>query len=355
MTNLSTLMIEGRKRKNLTQEELAKRLNVTRQAVSNWENDKNYPNVEILKSIAKELDLKLSDVLEIDNKALKIKHRKRLIILSIIFIIVLIVLIGMFFSILKRNKIAVYTFSIESDNVNINGGTLVLSRVKNYLAIGSITSNTIPIDNDTTIRLYQSLDSKERLIIECGYRPNLIIREDYGYSEYFDKNFRIDNVYIDIITKDNSYTYKLDFFKEFSNDGLFYFKNRAISDEEATYDIPNKSIIPENRLLNNGYTYDLDKGTYNKINNECVFNYSKDNNTLYLNCSNNDKIFDISSYISFNTLLVHLNKFNYELNAFDDICTFTKDDEIKCNKGNFDSLGNYYNLLINEYNLLVNK
>ena len=62
MANLSTLMIEGRKRKNLTQEELAKRLNVTRQAVSNWENDKNYPNVEILKSIAKELDLKLNDV-----------------------------------------------------------------------------------------------------------------------------------------------------------------------------------------------------------------------------------------------------------------------------------------------------
>ena len=94
--------------------------------------------------------------------------------------------------------------------------------------------------------------------------------------------------------------------------------------------------------------------TYKKINNDCIFNYSKENNTLYLNCSNNDNIFDISSYISFNTLLVHLNKFNYELNAFDDICTFTKDDEIKCNKGNFDSLGNYYNLLINEYNLLVN-
>ena len=354
MANLSSLMIEGRKRKNLTQEELANRLNVTRQAVSNWENDRNYPNVDILKNIALELDLKLSDVLDIDNKTLRKKHKKRLIIISIIFVIVLIALIVMFLGILRRNKIDVYTFEIESNDVNINGGTLVLSRVENYLAIGSITSDTILIDADTTIRLYQSLDSKERLIIECNYHPNLIIREDYGYSEYFDKNFRIDNVYIDIITKDNSYTYKLDFFKEFSNDGLFYFKNKSISDEEATYDIPNKSIIPENRLLNNGYTYDLDNKTYTKINNECVFNYSKDNNTLYLNCSNNDNIFDIGSYISFNTLLVHLNKFNYELNAFDDICTFTKDDEIKCNKGNFDSLGNYYNLLINEYNLLVN-
>ena len=352
MTNLSTLMIEGRKKKNLTQEELAKRLNVTRQAVSNWENDRNYPNVDILKNIALELDLKLSDVLDIDNKTLRKKHKKRLIIISIIFVIVLIALIVMFLGILRRNKIDVYTFEIKSNDVNINGGTLVLSRVENYLAIGSITSDTILIDNDTTIRLYQSLDSKERLIIECGYRPNLIIREDYGYSEYFDKNFRINNVYIDIITKDNSYTYKLDFLKEFGNDGLFYFKNRAISDEEATYEIPNKPIIPENRLLNNGYTYDLDKGTYNKINNDCIFNYSKENNTLYLNCPGNT--FDIDATISINTLVVHLNKYNKEINAFDDICTFTKDDEIKCNKGNFDSLGNYYNLLINEYNLLVN-
>ena len=355
MANLSTLMIEGRKRKNLTQEELAKRLNVTRQAVSNWENDRNYPNVDILKNIALELDLKLSDVLEIDNKALKKKHRKRLIILSIIFIIVLIVLIVMFFSILKRNKIAVYNFGIESDDVNINGGTLVLSRVENYLAIGSITSDTILIDADTTIRLYQSLDSKERLIIECNYHPNLIIREDYGYSEYFDKNFRIDNVYMDIITKDNSYTYKLDFLKEFSNDGLFYFKNKAISDIEAPYETPNKPIIPENRLLNNGYTYDLDKEIYTKIYNECTFNYDNDNNTLYLNCTDSNNVFDVSAYVSINTMVVHLNKFNYESNAFDDICTFVKDGEIEFSKGSFSFLENYYNILINEYNLLTSK
>lgn len=68
MAKLSTLMIEGRKKKHLTQEELAQKLNVTRQAISNWENDKNYPNVEILKNIAEELDLRLSDVLDIDKR-----------------------------------------------------------------------------------------------------------------------------------------------------------------------------------------------------------------------------------------------------------------------------------------------
>lgn len=257
----------------------------------------------------------------------------------------------MFLGILRRNKIAIYTMGIEDNDININGGTLVLSRVKNYLAIGSITSDNISIDSDTTIRIYQSLDSKERLIIEYGYRPNLIIREDYGYSEYFDKNFRIDNIYMDIITKDNAYTYKIDFIKEFSNNGLFYFKNKAISDEEATYTIPNKPIILENRLLNNAYTYDLDKEIYTKINNEYIFNYNNENNSLFFNCSSNE--YAISANISINSELININRFNKETKVYEDICTFIKDKEIKCSKGNFKNLENYYNILINEYNLLV--
>lgn len=37
-----------RKKKSLTQEQFALKLNVTRQAVSNWENDKNLPDLELL-------------------------------------------------------------------------------------------------------------------------------------------------------------------------------------------------------------------------------------------------------------------------------------------------------------------
>ncbi|NQP52684.1 DUF3955 domain-containing protein [Streptococcus suis] len=37
-----------RKKKGLTQEQFALKLNVTRQAVSNWENDKNLPDLELL-------------------------------------------------------------------------------------------------------------------------------------------------------------------------------------------------------------------------------------------------------------------------------------------------------------------
>ena len=37
-----------RKKKGLTQEQFALKLNVTRQGVSNWENDKNLPDLELL-------------------------------------------------------------------------------------------------------------------------------------------------------------------------------------------------------------------------------------------------------------------------------------------------------------------
>lgn len=37
-----------REENNLTQEEMAKKLNVTRQAISNWENNRNLPDFEMI-------------------------------------------------------------------------------------------------------------------------------------------------------------------------------------------------------------------------------------------------------------------------------------------------------------------
>lgn len=42
-----------RKENHLTQEEMAARLHVTRQAISNWENGKNLPDIEMLMEISR--------------------------------------------------------------------------------------------------------------------------------------------------------------------------------------------------------------------------------------------------------------------------------------------------------------
>lgn len=52
-----------RQKNNLTQEQFAKQLLVTRQAVSNWENNRNLPDLEMLLLIAKHFHLSLDELL----------------------------------------------------------------------------------------------------------------------------------------------------------------------------------------------------------------------------------------------------------------------------------------------------
>ncbi|WP_035033561.1 helix-turn-helix domain-containing protein [Carnobacterium mobile] len=52
---------------NITQEELAERLNVTRAAVSNWEVGRNYPDIQLLLKISDELNISLDQLLRGDK------------------------------------------------------------------------------------------------------------------------------------------------------------------------------------------------------------------------------------------------------------------------------------------------
>lgn len=52
-----------REAKGITQEELAVKLNVTRQAVSSWETGKTQPDVELLVKIAQNLDVSVEELI----------------------------------------------------------------------------------------------------------------------------------------------------------------------------------------------------------------------------------------------------------------------------------------------------
>jgi len=61
---LGQTIIKIRKENELTQEEFAKRFNVTRQTVSNWENEKSYPDLVTLVKISDEFDCTLDAMLK---------------------------------------------------------------------------------------------------------------------------------------------------------------------------------------------------------------------------------------------------------------------------------------------------
>lgn len=68
MNNFSNQIKKLRASQNLTQEQMAQKLNISRQAVSNWENDRNLPDIEMLISISKTFNISLDDLILGENE-----------------------------------------------------------------------------------------------------------------------------------------------------------------------------------------------------------------------------------------------------------------------------------------------
>lgn len=61
--NFDNIIKSLRKKENITQEEFANKLSITRQAVSNWENGRNLPDIEMLINISKTFNISLDDLI----------------------------------------------------------------------------------------------------------------------------------------------------------------------------------------------------------------------------------------------------------------------------------------------------
>ncbi len=89
----SEKIINIRKEKNLTQEELAELLNVSRQTVSNWETNKCYPDIETFILISDKFKISLDVLLKEDKEMIKKLNKKiskeTIIIYCILFLTIL--------------------------------------------------------------------------------------------------------------------------------------------------------------------------------------------------------------------------------------------------------------------------
>ena len=88
-----------RKEYNLSQEQLAEKINVTRQTISNWELGETAPNPEQLKLLSKELNISIDELLNNDIKQVlvdKVSNTEKLakIIIKILKILGIIFVLG---------------------------------------------------------------------------------------------------------------------------------------------------------------------------------------------------------------------------------------------------------------------
>jgi len=91
----------ARKNRQLTQEEVSSEILVSRQTISNWENEKSYPDIINIIKLSNIYEISLDDLLKGDENIMNhlaestnlVKSNAKLIIFSIINILIFIVLI----------------------------------------------------------------------------------------------------------------------------------------------------------------------------------------------------------------------------------------------------------------------
>ena len=192
-----------RERNNLTQEELTKKVPVTREAVSKWETGRRIPDIETLIILSNIFNVSIESLLsgEESNNAVvnlykdNIKlHKKVGILLLVTILIIITFLIYYFFN--NYNSFKFYNLTGGNDNFILENSFMFVSKEKFFISIPKVSS----INSD-----------------EINYR-----------KVYYLDNI-INNLYIDIYYADNIDTVKINLFLTYSNDNLFTKKVKSIS------------------------------------------------------------------------------------------------------------------------------
>lgn len=137
---LGEKLLNARKEKGLSQEELADKINVSRQSIHLWESGKIVPDLENIINLCNVLDIttdKLTNGLDIiKNKKSKIKFKK-------VFILIILIIIFLFFN------ITIYRFSIIH---KINNNVDKYNNLSNYHYV----LTTYKMKNENVIDLFEN-------------------------------------------------------------------------------------------------------------------------------------------------------------------------------------------------------
>lgn len=122
--DLGKKIMTMRNEKNLSQKQLAEKLNVTRQTISNWENGKFYPDIDSLVNLSKFFNVSLDVLLSYDDKVLDylkdstdiVKSNKNILyaVLLNILLIIAFIIVGIIFNESASIIIIIFTVSIIS-------------------------------------------------------------------------------------------------------------------------------------------------------------------------------------------------------------------------------------------------
>ena len=272
LNNVGKFIKELRKEQGLSQQALAEKLYIGREAVSKWERGMNLPTVDVMISIAEFFHISLNELVygarETKENKEKIKNititlyeanqkQIKYLNISIILIVILSLIFFAYYFINNYKSIKVYTLGYHDNDITIQDGLLVTTREKLFLNIGNIKSD----DEIEKIELLV----KDEVIYESGQKENISIYDYNGYEEFFDfSNLKedINNLYLNVYIKEESKKIKLVLTKKFTNDSITNKSNKFIKtlNKNAKKIKEIESLIKEKfDYKDNAYIYINDK------------------------------------------------------------------------------------------------
>ncbi len=226
---LSEKIIKLRKEKGLSQEEFGNEINVSRQAVSKWENDESKPDIDKIQEIVKKFNVTYEYLLddEVENMELnpkvptKNKKHKIKIILKVFLVILLIYLL-----ICMYKFIAFYRFYLIANS---------FSEENYYMSLGFRNTSDY---NPVTRSFWRTYKFGNKIEQTSGV---LSRKQDYKNGE-----LNYDSYSIELIDKDKKTSYSLIYDKD--TEMFEYQDNKDRIDNEEEYFDKSENIIRENTL-----------------------------------------------------------------------------------------------------------
>jgi transcriptional regulator with XRE-family HTH domain len=238
---------ELRIKNNLTQEELADKMYLTRQAVSRWEKEKSLPDYTTLELLSKEYNVSLDYILfgkkETKKKNIKeiyleyllsLNKKKRIITIITSIVIAIILLFSIHNMIMYYGKVNVYEFSYRDDKISCTNAYLFITNQYCFIKYCDITLT----DQDELFEreeYYIQTKDKKRLIVSKGVEAGATNRIpidninkgdmlpfSINSGEYVEKNtifYKKWDILVKIKTNKNEYTFILNKEKTYQNNG----------------------------------------------------------------------------------------------------------------------------------------
>lgn len=270
-----------RKEHKMSQDALAENLHITRQAISNWEVGKAFPDSDILLSLSELFEVSIKELLlgernipkevskddkkeendekyfnlskelieeysnellnskmqeklnenkELENIALdlvdkynnKTKVLKKASLIFIITVITLLLIFFIYYFITSYNTIKIYKISGTGDNFYTKNGVMINTKQKSYIRLGKLES--FESKDINKVKLYYYNKDKKKIVLYNDNISDVLLTDYYGYNEFYkyeDLEYVKNNLYIDIEYDNKLETIKLKITKDFSNDNIF--------------------------------------------------------------------------------------------------------------------------------------